>query len=217
MDTNQPELTLYHFPNACSQVAVCALEAADLAYTLELVDLASGEQTSSAYLAVNPLGKVPLLLVDGIALAETAAILTVISLIRPAAGLLSTSGDPRQQAEAIGGMAFVGGTLHPIVRGIANPQRMTTGETAPVKEKSIELATKAFGQAERRLAQGGWWLGSWSIIDVYLNWAFGVAQRAGFDTAAFPALESLATRLAGQPGFDRMLEVNARARAALSL
>lgn len=217
MDSHQPELTLYHFPNACSQVVVCALEAAGLAYALELVDLASGQQTSPAYLAVNPLGKVPLLLVDGTALAETAAILTFIALTRPDAGLIPVTGDLRLRAEAVGGMAFVGGTLHPVVRGIANPQRMTTGETGPVREKSVQLADKAFALAERRLATTGWWLGEWSIIDVYLNWAFGVARRAGYETAAFPTLESLADRLEGRPGFDRMLQVNAGARTTLGI
>ena len=76
-------------------------------------------------------------------------------------------------------MSFCGGTLHPIVRGLANPARLTTGDGDGVREQSRYLATKSFGYAERRLAERGWWLGTVSIVDVYLNWAFvGRAARA---------------------------------------
>lgn len=214
--TAQPRLVLYHFPGACSQVAVCALEMAGLDYELELVDLAGGQQTTPAYLAVNPLGKVPLLTIDGEPLGENAAILTYIAALRPEAGLFPRSDDPRARAEAVGGMAFCGGTLHPIVRGLANPQRLTTGEGAPVREKSTELANKSFKQAERRLAERGWWLGEWSLIDVYLAWAFAVASRAGFDTSPFPQLEGLVGRLSERPAVARMEAIEAAARATLA-
>ena len=216
MDKSQPELTLYHFPNACSQVAVCALEAAGLEYGIELVDLAGGEQNGAAYKAINPLGKVPLLLIDGQPLTENVAILTYIAGLRPDAGLLPVAQDPLVHAQAIGGMAFCGGTLHPIIRGMANPQRMTTGEGGPVREKSIELADKSYQQAEARLAANGWWLGAWSIIDVYLNWTLSVALNAGYDVGKFPNLLALPERLTTIPAFVRMQEVNSAGRAALA-
>ena len=215
MDKSQPELTLYHFPNACSQVAVCALEAAGLTYGIELVDLAAGEQNGNAYKAINPLGKVPLLLIDGQPLTENVAILTYIAGLRPDARLLPVSPDPLVHAQAIGGMAFCGGTLHPIIRGMANPQRMTTGEGAPVRDKSIELADKSYQQAEARLAANGWWLGEWSIIDVYVNWTLSVALNAGYDVGKFPNLLALPDKLTAIPAFVRMQEVNAAGRAAL--
>lgn len=216
MDKSQPELTLYHFPNACSQVAVCALEAAGLEYGIELVDLAGGEQNGAAYKAINPLGKVPLLLIDGQPLTENVAILTYIAGLRPDAELLPVARDPLVHAQAIGGMAFCGGTLHPIIRGMANPQRMTTGEGGPVREKSIELADKSYQQAEARLAAYGWWLGAWSIVDVYLNWTLSVALNAGYDASKFPTLLALPERLTTIPAFVRMQEVNSAGRAALA-
>ena len=213
--TAQPNLTLFHFPGACSQVSVCAIEEAGLEYRLELVNLAAGQQGGADYLAVNPMGKVPYLLIDGVGLAENSAILTYVAALRPAAGLFPSWDDPRIRAESVGGMSFCSGTVHPAVRGIANPQRLTTGETAGVKEKATELAAKAFKQAEYRIAERGWWLGEWSIVDVYLNWAFGVAMNNGFDTAPFPELLRLTERLTERPSFQRMLEVNQQARDAL--
>ncbi|QUT05719.1 glutathione S-transferase family protein [Sphingobium phenoxybenzoativorans] len=213
----QPELVLYHFPGACSQVSICALETAGLSYEVRLVNLAAGEQSGADYLGVSPLGKVPLLLIDGEPLSENAAILTYIATLRPDAGLFPADPSPRMRAEAVGGMSFCGGTLHPQIRGIANPSRLTDGDGEPVRKKSEALAKKSFGYAERRLAEREWWLGEWSIVDVYLNWAFTVARNAKFDSTPYPLLNGHAGKMSDRPAFQRMLEIDAEARATLKL
>ncbi|MGE4430996.1 MAG: glutathione S-transferase family protein [Sphingobium sp.] len=214
---DQPRLTLHHFPGACSGVSLCALEGARLDYEVKLVNLAAGEQTDPAYLRLSSLGKVPLLLIDGAPLSENAAILTYIAALRPEAGLFPADPSPRARAEAVGGLSFCGGTLHPIVRGMANPQRLTDGDGEAVRSKSTALARKSFGYADRRLTDRGWWLGERSIVDVYLHWAFTVACNAGFDAAPFPALAAMEDRLADMPGFAAMQEANRKARAELGL
>ena len=212
-----PDLTLFHFPGACSRVSVCALAMAALPYELKLVNIAAGEQSSPAYQQVSALGKVPALLVDGEPLLENAAILTLVQALRPDAGLFPADPDPRGRAEAVGGLSFCGGTLHPQVRGMVNPQRMTTGDGEPVRAKSRELAAKSFGYAERRIAERGWWLGTLSIVDVYLDWAFGVARNGGFDVAAYPELRRLSDRLTDLPAYVHMQEVERQSRATLGL
>ena len=213
----QPSLTLYHFPGACSRVTVCALEMAGLDYELKLINLSVGEQTGDAYGAISPLGKVPLMIVDGAPLAENAALLTLIDGLRPDAGVFPAARTPLDRAQAIGGLSFCGGTLHPQIRGLANPQRITTGDGEPVREKSRELVKKSFGYADRRLAERGWWLGERSIVDVYLDWAFDVARRAKIDTVDFPQLDALSTRLLELPGYARMVEVERESRTELGL
>lgn len=212
-----PTLTLHHFPGACSQVAVCALEEAGLAYTLQLVNITTGDQSRPDFLAISPMGKVPTLLIDGTPLIENAAILTYIATLSPGAGLLPDDGSPLARANAVGGLAFCGGTLHPIVRGIANPARLTTGDGAPVREMATTLAAKSFGYAERRLAERGWWLGQRSIVDVYLHWAFATARKGGMDASALPVLSGLAERLMAMPGFARMQDIETESRAKLGL
>lgn len=212
-----PELILYHFPGACSQVTVCALEEAKLRYRLMLINLAANEQSSSDYKSVSPLGKVPALSIDGRVMTENAALLVYIAAIRPEAGLFPSEPSAWAQAEIQAGLSFCGGTLHPYVRGIANPSRLTHGDEEPVRLKSIELANKSFAYAEQRLVDRGWWLGSWSIIDVYVNWAFSVARNNGFATQNFPQLSVLAERLAARPAFIRMQECDVKARTALGL
>jgi glutathione S-transferase len=201
---NQPALTLYHFPGACSQVSLCALEQAGLAYELELVNLASNAQSEPGYKAISPLGKVPTLVIDGDPLTENAAILTYIAALRPEAGLFPTDPSPRVRADIAGGLSFCGGTLHPTIRGIANPSRMTTGDGAPVRSISPAPAR-------------GWWLDEPSIVDVYLNWALSVARNAGFDVSELPLLATLRDRLMERPAFARMQEIEAESRTKLGL
>lgn len=211
-----PDFTLYHWPDACSQVSLCALEMAGLRYRLELVDLSAGQQRSPGYLAISPLGKVPHAVIDGVGLSENSAIITYLAMLRPDAGIFPRRDGPLALAETIGGLSFVGGTLHPIVRGLANPQRVTTTDGEGVREMSHKLATRCFAEVEARLTERGWFLGEPSIVDVYLRWALGVAEAGGFDLAAFPRLGNLTDRLRQLPAFVRMLQINEMLRVGLS-
>ncbi len=211
-----PELLLLHFPGACSRVSLCALVATGLPHRVELVDLARGAQAEPAFRARSPLGKVPALLVAGEPLLETAAILTFLDALAPEAGLFPPAATPLAYAERAGGLSFCGGTLHPIVRGLANPQRLTTGDGGPVRERARKLAEKAFAYADVRLSERGWWLGERSIVDAYLDWAVDVARRAGFDLAAFPRLDGLPRRLSDMAAYRAMVEAERQHRAELA-
>lgn len=213
----QREIALYHCPGACSLVTVCALEMAGAPYRLELINLFNGEQLTPEYLAISPLGKVPYMVVDGEGMSENLALITYLATIYPDAGIFPKSASARTIAEAMGGLSFCSGTLHPIVRGMFNPQRLTTGEVKGVQEKAAELAKKSFGYAEKRLAERGWWLDEPSIVDVYLYWAFFVARRGGIDIEHYPRLAGLEEALKVLPGFTAMLHEEAASKNTLGL
>ena len=210
------DLLLYHFPGSCANVCLNALEEAGLEYDLRLVDLAHGEQTGEAYLAVVPLGKIPAMQTPDGLITENAAILTYIHGLAPAAGLFPADTSPIAMARRAAGLSFCGGNLHPIVRGLANPARLTEGDVEGVRSTAKKLAKKSFGYAEQHMAEHGWWLGQWSLVDVYLNWAMSVARNAGFDFSPFPTLEGLEDRLAERPAFRRVREINEQAKADLA-
>ena len=213
----EPDIVLYHCPGACSQVTVCALEMARLPYRLELINLITGQQLSSEYASVYTLGKVPYLVADGVGLAENIAILSFLADLRPAAGIFPSPTTPRTRADALSGISFCSGTLHPIVRGMANPQRIATGDTSGVRDMAMTLGKKAFAYADERLRRNGWWLGELSIVDVYLSWALTVATRAQFDPAPFPDLAQLPNRLKQSPAFVAMLEEETASKIKLGL
>ena len=209
-------LVLHHSPNACSQTAVCALEQSGLEYRLNLVDLSVGDQAAPSYLAVSPLGKVPALEVQGAVVTENAAVLTYIAALAPEAGLFPLAETPLALSDRQAALSFCGGTLHPMVRGLAAPQRLTDGDVAGVRSRSTALAGKAFAVADRRLAERGWWLDEESIVDVYLNWAVQTARRGGFDLDPFPALAALPQRLMERPAFASMIGIEQAATATLA-
>lgn len=214
---SDPEITLYHCPGACSQVTVCALEWAGLPYRLELLNLSSGEHLTGGYAAVTKLAKVPYMLIDGEGLGENIALIGYIADLRPGSGVFPPVTSPRVRAEAMAGLSFCSGTLHPIVRGMFNPQRITSGDTTGVRDMAFTLGKKSFGFAEERLARTGWWFDAPSIVDVYLNWALSVALRTDFDVSAFFQLASLPERLKQVPAFTALLKEEEESRATLRL
>lgn len=65
---------LYFAPGACSRVALTGLEESGLPYEARSVALMTGEQRQPGYLALNPKGKVPLLVTPDGPLSENMAI-----------------------------------------------------------------------------------------------------------------------------------------------
>ena len=211
------DLVLYHFPGACSNVSLVALEKAGLDYELHLVDLPRGEQNSEAYLSLVALGKVPALQSPDGLITENAAIITYIHGRAPEAGLFPANPTPIQMARAQAGLSFCGGNLHPIVRGLLNPARLTDGDVEGVRSMAKKLAKKSFAFAEQRLADnGGLWMTEPTIVDVYLNWTISVARNAAYDFSPYPNLNSLHDRLMKRPAFARMEEINAGAKEELA-
>src|SRR6185312_393861 len=75
---NTMAMKLYFAPGACSLASHIALEEAGLKYETHKLDLAAGDQRKPEYLALNPRGRVPTLVVDGHVLTENVGILTYI-------------------------------------------------------------------------------------------------------------------------------------------
>src|ERR1019366_10709894 len=103
-------LTLYFSPGASSMAPHIALHEGGTPFESRPVSLARKENRAPAYLALNPEGKVPTLLIDGRPLAEVAAILFFLARRFPQAALLPQC-DPEAQAQAISWMSFIASTL----------------------------------------------------------------------------------------------------------
>lgn len=89
MTTGNARPVLYHYWRSSSSWRVrWALELKGIAYEAVAVDLLKGEQRSDAHRQRNPLGLVPVLEIDGLALAESVAILEYLDETRRVAPLL---------------------------------------------------------------------------------------------------------------------------------
>src|SRR2546425_89740 len=69
------------------------------------------EQRDPAFLAINPEGKVPTLLIDGRPLTEVAGILCYLARRFPEKQLLPTN-DPEAEAQVVSWMSFIASTIH---------------------------------------------------------------------------------------------------------
>src|SRR5262249_4353764 len=90
------KLTLYHAAPSRSSVALWMLEEIGEPFEVKLLNLRGGETRQPAYLAINPMGKVPALKHDEAVITECSAICCYLADTFPKAGLSVPIGDPRR-------------------------------------------------------------------------------------------------------------------------
>ena len=211
------ETILFQHPGACSQVTMAALEEIGLPFTDRLVDMTAGAQKEADYLRVNPKGKLPALIHDGQVMTQNAAILFFLDRRYPAAGLLPRHDDPIRDNQPLADLIWCADTIHPIVRQVRNPVRFTKGETDGIKADGMEKFARECAAMAARIGDGWWYGDRWSIVDVYLHWAYSTAAGGGFSLDPYPTLLGHAERVRSRPSVARALsrERDAAARAGL--
>ena len=115
------DIAIHFAPDTCARVSMIALEETGHPYRAELVRFMTGQHRSPKYLAINPSGRVPVLVVDGKPLTENVAILSWLNDRFPEAQLLPRAGDPFDRALYLADLAFCSANLHPIVTRIRFP------------------------------------------------------------------------------------------------
>jgi glutathione S-transferase len=88
------DLVLYHIAPSRSSIAHWMLEEVGEPYEMHLLSMKRGENREPAYLAVNPMGKVPAIKHRGVVITEAAAICLYLADEFPKAGLTVPIGDP---------------------------------------------------------------------------------------------------------------------------
>lgn len=181
-------LTLYLAPGASSMAPHIALHEVGVPFERRSVSLAKKDTRTPEFLAINPAGKVPTLLIDGRVLTEVAAILYYLARRYPDAGLLP--GDIEAQAQAISWMSFIASTLH------------------PARRQGLEHARTVYALADQMLGDRDWALGSYSIADIHLFrlfWRFRNSLNPG--PGEFPHLVAHYERMMARPAVKQTIEV----------
>ena len=184
-------LTLYFAPGASSMAPHIALHEIGEPFDGRPVSFAKGEQRSAAFLAVNPEGKVPVLLIEGRRLTEVAAILFYLAKRFPAANLLP-AGDIEAEAQVISWMSFIAATVH------------------PARARGLDYAMEIYALANARLGQRDWAIGRYSIADIHLfrlYWRFANSLKP--PPGRLPNLEAHRNRMMARPAVRRTIEVEA--------
>ena len=88
------EIVFYHNPMSRGRMVHWMLEEAGAAYRVELVSFEKGENRKPAFLAVNPMGKLPAIVHRGTVITECGAIITYLGDAFPGAKLAPATDDP---------------------------------------------------------------------------------------------------------------------------
>jgi glutathione S-transferase len=181
---------LYFAPGACSFVPHAGLEAIKAAtgqdFTPKLVKLHKGEHKTPEYLAMNPNGQVPVLLVDGKPLTQIVAICDFLDRSFPKAALLPT--DPWTRSQALSQLAWMNSTAHTTFTRVFFPDRFaeSEGARAEVKRKAAETFRgylERLGQSMKELRFG-------VLQDAYAFTLLRWGGYAGIDPASLPELKN---------------------------
>jgi glutathione S-transferase len=144
-------ITLYYSPGTAAMVVHWLLLELELPHTLHKLDLDAGEHKQPAYLALNPAGVVPTLVIDDKPLTEAAAIVMHLADVHAARGLAPAPGT-LARAEYYRWMFFCANTLQPAYRAWFYP-------TEPAGEAHVEVVK---AQARARLET------AWEQVDAHL-------------------------------------------------
>ena len=198
-------IKLYYGPGACSFVPHVGIEAIKAATGEEIetqtVKLHKGEQLTPEYLALNPMGQVPLLVVDGKPLNQLVAICDYLDRRFPQAGLLPSESWPRAQAMSL--FAWMNNTVHPTFTHIFRTAKFATGEAAQADVRSTAVASfrEYLERIQALVRQAGPFLlgDRLSFVDAYALTFLRWGGLGGIDPASLPDYRAYVARVAEQP------------------
>jgi len=182
-------LKFYMTPGSCTTGIHILLEELDLPFEVTIVNMPAGDHRRPEYLALNPKGTIPtLVLDDGQALTEFQAIAYWLARRYPRRRLLSD--EPLLAAQTIELMDYAVGTIH----GQGYTRIFTTERYLPaalaeadraaclaaIAARGREIVAEAFAIIEARLPQAGYACGAdFSIADAALFYVEFWADKTG--------------------------------------
>jgi glutathione S-transferase len=189
-------LKLYYLPGACSLASHISLIEAGIPHSAVAVDRQTKRGADGQdYLAINPKGYVPaLVLDDGEVLGETAALLPYIGALNPASRLIpapGTLGNFRVAEWCV----YLSTEVHKNLSPLFRPD---TGDDQ--KAKLRELATTRLRFVEAALGDRPFLTGSdFTVADAYLYVILSWSPRTGIDLAGLPRLAAFHERVRQRP------------------
>lgn len=195
-------MKLYYAPGACSLSPHIVLREGGYDFTLERVDLATGEtETGADYKSVNPNGFVPaLMLDDGTVLTEGPAIVQYLAdqvadrQLAPPAGTL-------ERYRLMQWLNFISTELHKICGILFDPE-LPDG----VREKLTGRLSQRLAYVNAALADREFVLGDqFTVADAYLFTVLSWAPHLKLDLSPWPALGGYLGRIGNRPAVQQAL------------
>lgn len=200
-------MKLYFSPGACSRASHIVLREIGGAFETEATDLGSKKTATGAdFLAVNPKGKVPtLVLGDGSVLTEGPAILAHLADsagrtdLAPAPGTLA-------RARVNEAVAFLNSELHTAFGALFNP---TLSDEA--RAQAVATVGRKLDVVEAMLADGRAYLtgADFTIADAYAFTVISWSGYVGVDLGKWPRIGAYVARVGARPSVQATIEAEA--------
>lgn len=197
-------MKLYYLPGACPLATHIALNWANIPYELQAVSREEIKQP--AFLAMNPMGAVPVLVDGDLTLTQSAAILEYVAETRPEAGLLPDTAQGR--AEVRRWLGLVNADIHRTfgnLFGVAGLISTPEGQQE-LAEKTAAKLRNIFTIVDRQLEGKEWVAGARSIVDPYLYTVMRWAKAKDVDLSGLKNLEAFYARMEADPAVQKSLK-----------
>ncbi|RTZ48177.1 glutathione S-transferase family protein [Candidimonas sp. SYP-B2681] len=191
-------MKLYYLPGACPLASHIVLEWTATPY--ELQQVSRTELKEPAFLAMNPLGAVPVLIDGDLTLTQSAAILEYLAETHPDAKLLPET--PRERAEVRRWLGFCNADLHRTFGMLFSVGYYTDNAEfqGQLVSKAAAKLVQMFDIADKQLEGKEWIAGARSIVDPYLYTLLRWAKAKKLDIASMKNLEAFFIRMEADPG-----------------
>jgi glutathione S-transferase len=202
-------LIFYYAPMTSATRIHWALEELEMPYEKKKIDLASGDQKSAEYLALNPNGKVPLVVEDGVAIYESLAILIYLGeRYGVDKGLFPKPG--MERAESLTWLVWAQVTLAEAGGRIMR----NTSERFPEDERNAKAAEAAKNDLHAALAiveralEGKEYLvgGKFSYADLAIAGYVPFFARIGADLSPFKNIQAWIGRCTARPALAKAMQ-----------
>jgi len=203
-----PRVTFFHAPQSRSGGALALLEELGVPYDLHLLNLKAGEQREPAYLAVNPMGKVPAVLHQGALVTEQPAVFMYLADLYPQAALAPAIGDPLR-GPYLRWLVFYGSCFEPAI-----VDRALQREPAPLATSPYGTWDDVLKALSAQLAQGPYLLGErFTAADVLWGSALNWTVRFKL-VPELPLIRAYIDRVISRPAMQRAAAKDAEWAAA---
>ena len=197
---------LYYAPGSASLLVHWLLIELGIEHELRALDFASREQKSAEYMALNPSGVVPTLVLDGKPMVEAAAIAMHLGDTHPGAGLAPAADDPRRR-DYLQWMFHLANMVQPLFRIWWYPHEVAGEDGAEeARERVRPRIEAAWRRLDAHLAEKGPWLAGerMTVADYYLAMLMRWSRNMPRPAHDWPALAALAARMKARPSFREL-------------
>jgi glutathione S-transferase len=202
MSTTLP-ITLFHAPQTRSSGALALLEELNAPYKLHVLNMKAGEQRQSAYLAINPMGKVPAILHGDVLVTEQVAIGIYLADLFPEAGITPAIGDALR-GPYLRWFVFYAACFEPALVDKAMKREPGSVGMIPYGDFDTTLNTVV-----AQLQKGPWLLGDrFTAVDVL--WGTALTWMTGFGlVAAVEPIKAYVDRWNARPSVKKVAQIDA--------